>query len=71
MIPTMAPDQTMGKEIMTVTDTFRDLSGQVYMDGHWRRSESSDGFDAIDPATESVNGELAPSPGAPRKSGTA
>ena len=59
MIPTMAPDQTMGKEIMTVTDTFRNLSGQVYMDGHWRRSESSDGFDAIDPATEAVNGELA------------
>ena len=44
---------------MTVAETFRELSGQVFMDGAWRRSESSDGFDAIDPASEEVNGELA------------
>ena len=44
---------------MTMLDTFRDLSGHIYLDGALRKSAGADGCDAIDPATEEVNGEVA------------
>ncbi|MEM7123089.1 MAG: aldehyde dehydrogenase family protein [Pseudomonadota bacterium] len=44
---------------MTVIDTFKQLSGSIYLDGSFRKSAASDGVDAIDPATEEVNGEIA------------
>jgi acyl-CoA reductase-like NAD-dependent aldehyde dehydrogenase len=44
---------------MTVVETFKQLSGSIYLDGAMRKSAASDGFDAIDPATEEVNGEIA------------
>ena len=44
---------------MTVVETFKQLSGSIYMDGAFRKSAASDGLDAIDPATEDVNGEIA------------
>lgn len=44
---------------MTMLDTFKSLSGHIYLDGALRKGAGSDGGDAIDPATEEVNGELA------------
>ncbi len=44
---------------MTVVESFKQLSGSIYMDGAFRKSAASDGLDAIDPATEDVNGEIA------------
>ena len=44
---------------MTVIDTFKQLSGSIYLDGAFRKSAASDGMDAVDPATEDVNGEIA------------
>ena len=44
---------------MTVVETFKQLSGSIYLDGAMRKSAASDGFDAIDPATEDINGEIA------------
>ena len=44
---------------MTVVETFKQLSGSIYLDGAFRKSGASDGVDAIDPATEDVNGEVA------------
>ncbi len=43
---------------MTILDTFKNLSGHIYLDGALRGAAGSDGCDAIDPATEEVNGEL-------------
>jgi len=45
--------------IMTMLDTFKSLSGHIYLDGALRKGEGADGCDAIDPATEKVNGEVA------------
>ena len=39
-------------------DTFRNLSGQIYLDGALRKGTGSDGCDSIDPATEQTNGTL-------------
>ena len=44
---------------MTMLDTFKSLSGHIYLDGSLRKGAGSDGCDAIDPATEEVNGEIA------------
>jgi acyl-CoA reductase-like NAD-dependent aldehyde dehydrogenase len=44
---------------MTMLDTFKSLSDHIYLDGALRKGAGSDGCDAIDPATEEVNGELA------------
>jgi betaine-aldehyde dehydrogenase len=44
---------------MTVLETFKNLSGSIYLDGAIRKSAATDGFDGIDPATEEVTGELA------------
>lgn len=44
---------------MTVMDSFKALSGNIYIDGALRRSGSGAGCDAVDPATEETNGALA------------
>ena len=44
---------------MAMLDTFKDLSGHIHIDGALRKGSGSDGCDAIDPATEEVNGQLA------------
>ena len=43
---------------MVMLDTFKSLSGYIYLDGALRKATGSDGCDAIDPATEEVNGEV-------------
>jgi acyl-CoA reductase-like NAD-dependent aldehyde dehydrogenase len=44
---------------MKMLDIFKSLSGHIYLDGGLRKGAGADGCDAIDPATEMVNGELA------------
>ena len=44
---------------MNVQQSFRELSGHIFVDGALCRSASTRGVDVIDPATEEVNGELA------------
>ena len=44
---------------MDVQQSFRELSGHIFVDGALCRSASTRGVDVIDPATEEVNGELA------------
>ncbi len=44
---------------MQCLETFKSISGHNFIDGSLIRSSASEGFDAIDPATEDVNGELA------------
>ena len=44
---------------MTVLETFKQLSGSIYVDGAYRRSAATQGFHGIDPATEDTTGELA------------
>ena len=44
---------------MGMMETFRELSGHIHVDGALRRSAAAEGADAIDPATEETNGELA------------
>ncbi len=41
-----------------VLDSFKSLSGHIYLDGALRKGTGPDGCDAIDPATEEVNGQL-------------
>jgi hypothetical protein len=41
-----------------ILNTFKSLSGHIYLDGALRKGTGSDGCDAIDPAIEEVNGEL-------------
>ncbi|MBN35224.1 MAG: aldehyde dehydrogenase [Rhodospirillaceae bacterium] len=43
---------------MTMLETFRDISGHIYIDGALRKGTGTDGCDAIDPATEAVNGRI-------------
>ena len=43
---------------MTMLDTFKSLSGHIYLDGSLRTGAGANGCDAIDPATEEVNGEI-------------
>ena len=41
---------------MTMLETFKSLSGHIYLDGALRKGTGADGCDAIDPATEEING---------------
>lgn len=41
-----------------VLKRFRDLSGHAYVDGAFRRSEGTDGFDVVEPATEAAIGSV-------------
>ena len=44
---------------MAMQETFKNLSGHIYLDGALRKGTGANGCDSIDPATEEVNGELA------------
>ena len=44
---------------MSLGEAFRTLSGSIHIDGTLRRGASSEACEAIDPATEEVNGTLA------------
>ncbi|NKB38976.1 MAG: aldehyde dehydrogenase family protein [Gammaproteobacteria bacterium] len=41
-----------------ILNIFKSLSGHIYIDGSLRKGTGSGGCDAIDPATEEVNGEV-------------
>ncbi len=43
---------------MMMMETFKSLSGHIHIDGVLRKGAGTDGCDAIDPATEDVNGAL-------------
>ncbi len=44
---------------MSVTDSLAGLGGKLHIDGALRSSAASDGFEVVDPATESVLGQVA------------
>jgi len=44
---------------MTIQEKLNDLSGTLYIDGHFYKSESSEAIPVIDPATEHVIGHVA------------
>ena len=44
---------------MSVLEDFSNLDAKLYVDGALRASEASDGFDVIDPATESTLSHVA------------
>jgi acyl-CoA reductase-like NAD-dependent aldehyde dehydrogenase len=44
---------------MAMQETFKSLSGHIYLDRALRKGTGANGCDSIDPATEEVNGELA------------
>ena len=44
---------------MSMLETFKSISGHIYLNGELRKGTGSDGCDSIDPATEEVNGQIA------------
>ena len=44
---------------MANTNTFKDLSTCLYINGEWKKSTSTDFFDVVDPATEEILGQVA------------